>query len=482
MHTLKNYHKYTSIFILLLFVAAGCKNYKAVTVKSAMVLPDTFEHTTDTTNAGNIPVRTFFRDPYLLQLIDTAMHANLDLQGALQRIQMAGANLKYSKSLLLPTVDFNASAGIERYGDYTMNGVGNYDTNLSPNINDKQRIPNPTPDYFIGLRSSWEIDIWGKLNNQKKAALARFLATQSGFRLITTELAAEIASQYYQLLALDLELNIIKRNIVLQENALEIVKVQKLGGRATELAVQQFEAQLAHTRGLQYTTSQQITETENQLRLLTGKFNAPVLRDTSIITLTMPEKLKTGVPTQLLLNRPDIRQAELELTALNADIRSARAAFFPSLTLTPYAGYNAFKAAVLFNPGSAVFGIIGGLTAPLLNRSRIKSNYNYKVAEAKAALYGYQKAVISGYQEVMNSLKGMENYSKFFSYKQQEVNSLKNAVQVSNDLYLVGRASYLEVITAQRNVLDAELEMANAKKNIFLNEVSLYRALGGGWK
>ncbi|MFD0793781.1 TolC family protein [Mucilaginibacter litoreus] len=473
-------YKYLALFAIIL--AAGCKAYKPIEPQTNSPMPASFNANADTLTAAALPVNTFFKDAFLLKLIDTALKANLDLRAALQRVEMAGANVKYNKSLLLPSVEFNATAGLERYGDYTMNGVGNYDTNLSPNVNGDKRIPNPTPDYFIGFRSSWEIDLWGKLRSQKNAALARFLASRSAYRLLTTELTAQIATAYYELLALEVEQNIINKNIKLQENALEIVKVQKLGGRATELAVQQFAAQLSHTKSLKYSTAQQITETENQLRLLTGTFDAPIARDTSLLTLNMPEKLGTGIPSQMLLNRPDIKQAELELAALNADIKSARAAFFPSLTLSPYVGYNSFRAALLFDPGSAVYGLIGGLTAPLLNRGRIKADYAYKIAQGKEALYNYQKTVLAGYQEVMNNLKGMENYSQYFTHKQQQVTALKNAVDVANDLYVVGRATYLEVITAQRDVLDAELELANTKKNIFITDVNLYRALGGGWR
>ncbi|MDO3642879.1 TolC family protein [Mucilaginibacter sp. L3T2-6] len=468
--------------ILSGLLLAGCSNYKAVTIKPTAAVPDTFKTQSDTLSSADIPVHTFFKDSYLLQLIDTAIADNPDVLSAFQRIQLAESQLNFKRSARLPSVDLSLSAGVERYGDYTMNGVGNYDTNLSPNINSKQHIPTPATDYFAGFRSSWEVDIWGKLKNEQKAALARFLASQSGYKWIKTELTAAVATRYYELLALDMEAAIIRKNVNLQEKAVEIVKIQKLGGRATELAVQQFEAQLANTRALGYSNAQQVAETENELKWLTGGFNSAVKRDTSIIALHLPEPLKTGVPAQMLRNRPDIQQAEQELLAMNADIRSARAAFFPSLTLTPYVGYNAFKAALLFNPASAVFGIIGGITAPVLNRKKIKSDYNYKIAEGKTALYSYQKAALTGYREVLDNLKGMENYSKYYDMKQAEVNALRNAVSVADDLYLVGRASYLEVITAQGNLLKAELETAIAKKDIYLASVGLYRALGGGWK
>lgn len=481
MRTYKIVHPYTLVFALLILISA-CKNYKNIEVKSAIQPPVTYLGQTDTTNVINLPLQQFFADEYLVKLIDTAVHANPDIQSALQRVEIAAANLKFNKSWLVPTVEFNATAGLEKFGDYTLNGVGNFDTNLSPNINSKQRIPNPTPDYFLGLKSSWEVDLWGKLSNQKKGAYNRVLASRSGYRLVVTSLTAQIAMLYYQLLALDNEQDIIDKNIILQQNALDIIEIQKLGGRATELAVQQFNAQLMRTRGLKYSIAQQIVETENDIRFLTGNFNKTIERDTSINVLKLPGLLKAGIPSQLLLNRPDIKQAELELEAMNADIKAARAAFMPSLTLSPYVGYNSFNASVLFNPASVAWGLIGGITGPVFNRARIKANYERTVAESKLALYNYQKTILTGYQEVMNGLNGVDNYRNFYQQKQLEVQALKNAVSVSNDLFLVGRASYLEVITAQRNVLDAELELANTRKNIFINAVNLYRAVGGGWR
>ncbi|MEN0055405.1 MAG: TolC family protein [Mucilaginibacter sp.] len=482
MRTNKSVHLYIFIIGLLFCIVTGCKNYKATVLQSNTAMPKTFTGDMDTTTIASLQLKQFFTDSCLLHLIDTAVTANPDIQSALQRVEMAGANLQGSRSWLMPAIDFNATAGLEKYGDYTMNGVGNYDTNLSPNINGKQRIPDPTPDYFVGFRSSWEIDLWGKFHNQKEAAFTRFLASRSAYKLAVTSLTAQVATLYYQLLALDNERQIIEQNITLQKNALEIIKIQKLGGRATELAVQQFEAQLARTQSLRYGAAQQITETENQLNFLTGKFTGTVKRDSSIHTLQLPGVLKAGVPVQLLVNRPDIRQAELELTAMNADINAARKAFLPSLNISPYVGYNAFKTALLFNSGSLGYGLLGGITAPIFNRKKLKADYARTMAEGKQALYNYQKVILNGFMEVSNSIKGIENYNNYYRFKQQEVKSLKNAVDVAGDLFLVGRANYLEIITAQRSVLDAELELANTKKNIFLNTINLYRATGGGWQ
>jgi len=183
----------------------------------------------------------------------------------------------------------------------------------------------------------------------------------------------------------------------------------------------------------------------------------------------------------MLLNRPDIRAAELQLEALNADIRAARAAFLPSLTLSPYVGYNAFKPNLLSNSGSLVYGAAGSLMAPIFNRNAIKADYQRTIAEGRIALFDYQKAVLNGFQEVTNNLKGIRNFSDYFQLKKEEAAALTSAVRVANDLYRVGKASYLEVITAQRNVLDAELEVTQARKNILLHSIGLYRSLGGGW-
>ncbi|HVW62399.1 MAG TPA: TolC family protein, partial [Puia sp.] len=478
-----------ALVILVLLAGTGCTNYKAVTVTPKKDVPAVYNggggdtaNAMDTAGIASLSPKRFFSDPYLLDLIDTALAANPDIMSALQKVEVARTGVAYSRAFLLPSLNAEAGAALRKYSDYTMDGVGNFDTNLSDNIDKDQRIPDPTPDYFLGLRSSWEADLWGKLRSRKAAALARYMASTEGYRMVVTELVSEVATLYYKLLALDRQQRIVRHNIQLQENALEIVKIQKLGGRATELAVQQFEAQLLNTRGLLYTTSQDITEAETELNFLLGSYNRKIARDTSIAIVPLPPVLSAGVPSQLLTNRPDIREAEAQLLAVNADIRAARAAFFPSLNLSAFTGYNAFKTALFFNPGSIVYGVTGGLTAPIFNRRGIKADYERSIAEGRQALYAYQKTILTSFREVTNSLKGMENYSRLFDLKRQEVASLNNAVSVANDLYLVGRASYLEVITAQRNVLDAELEMTNAKTSVFLNAVNLYRSVGGGWR
>ncbi|GAB3988603.1 TolC family protein [Spirosoma daeguense] len=443
-------------------------------------MPQSYLGRTDSTNIGDLPHQTIFSDPNLVALIDTAISRNLDLKIAVQRIEMARANYTISQGPLAPRIDAVASAGVDRYGRYTLNGVGNFDTNLSGNVSGSSLIPTPTPDYFLGLRSSWEIDIWGKLRNRRKAAYTRFLASQEGRNLVATALISDVARLYYSLLALDAELEIIGENVELQQKAVELVEVQKSAGRVTELAVQQFKAQLLNTRALDGNVRQDIIETENQLNTLLGRYPQPIIRGASIEKQSVPANFSEGIPAQLVRRRPDVRQAERELEAANIDVAAAQAEFLPSLNLTPYVGLNAFRPEVLLNPQSIALGILGGLAAPVFNRKHLKGNLAITNAQSREAFYAYQRSLLNGVSEVVTSLKGLENYRNVASIRRQEVSVLRQAATTSNELFANGYATYLEVITAQRNVLEAELSLITTKRLQFLSLVGLYRSLGGG--
>ncbi|GAB3313634.1 TolC family protein [Larkinella ripae] len=460
----------------------GCRVSEPLRLPATTPVPTTFSGSSDSTTIGSLNWKAFFSDPDLENLIDTALARNPDLQIATQRIELARANFEYTRGALVPSVNAVAAAGVDRFGRYTLNGVGNYDTNLSPNIDGKQRIPDATPDYFLGFRSTWEVDLWGKLRSRKRAAYVRFLASEKGRQLIVTSLISEVARLYYSLLALDGELDIIRENVALQQRASELVGVQKAAGRVTELAVQQFNAQLINTRSLEAQVQQQIVEAENQLNQLLGRFPQPIVRQKTISNQEFPARVSAGIPSQMLRRRPDIQQAELGLQAANIDVDVARAEFLPSLTLTPYVGLNTFRASVLLDPASLAFGVLGGLAAPVFNRRFLKSNLNLSIAQSREAFYNYHKTVLAGYSEVMTSLRGIENYRKVADLQTQEVAVLNQAATISDELFATGYANYLEVITAQRSVLTAELSLVNTKRAQFLSLIDLYRALGGGWQ
>ncbi|RYG43489.1 MAG: efflux transporter outer membrane subunit [Chitinophagaceae bacterium] len=446
------------------------------------VLTDsTLSRGADTGNIATISWQQFFSDQKLNGLIELAINHNPDLLMTIQRIEKANAMLMARKGAFFPRVDGVAAAGVEKYGDYTLNGVGNFDTNLSPNLGKDQRIPNPTPEFLLGLRSSWEIDLWGELKNRKKAAHARYLKEQHSARFLETLLVSEVAKRYYDLTSLDNERSIIQKNIALQETALEIVKVQKEAGRATELAVQQFNAQLLFTRAAAYRVKQETVSVEMELNNLLGRFPAAVSRDSLRPLTAASQQFGAGLPSQLLLRRPDIRAAEMELVAAKADVTAARAAFYPSLTINPFVGLNAFSASMLFSGASLAYGVAGGLTAPIFNQRKIKAAYKISIAENREAYQDYRKKVINAYSEVITHLNAIGNLTKAFNFKEQEVAALQNAVGTSRDLYLGGRASYLEIISAQKVLLEAEIELNHIQREQYQNRIALYRSLGGGW-
>ncbi|WAC11962.1 efflux transporter outer membrane subunit [Dyadobacter pollutisoli] len=480
---MKTYKKLNYLLVPgIILLASGCKLTQPVEQPKRIDTPKTFLAQTDTTGIGAIRWRTFFRDNHLTALIDTALQNNLDLKVAVQRIEMARSNILIAQGALLPSVSGDISGGGRKFGDYTMDGVGNYDTNFSENIDNDRKLPAPfMPDYFAGLRSSWEIDIWGKLKTQKKAAYNRLLASEKARHAIVTGLIAQIATSYYQLMALDTELDIIRKNIALQQSAVETIKIQKEGGRANELGVQQLTAQLLNTQSLEFDVQQQVIATENNLNTLLGRFPQPIMRGTTS-EQTLPSGVQAGIPANMLKRRPDVQQSQLELLAYYSDQQAARLAFLPSLNITAFLGFNSFKSSLLFSPGSIAYSALGGLTGPLLNRKALKAGQKRSEAASLEALYTYNKTVITGFQEVSTSLKKLENTKRIGDLKKQEVEVLQQAVTTSKDLFLTGYASYLEVITAQRSVLQEELNLTNVQKEQFLALIELYRALGGGWE
>jgi multidrug efflux system outer membrane protein len=478
--------RFITLFSVLTMLAAGCRVATPAEPVASPAAPKSFGKNptpSDTLGAGAMPWRQFFRDSALVGLIDTALRQNLDVRIALTRIETYQAQYLARRGALFPTVSATGTGALDRYGKYTLNGVGNYDTNLSQNIDGRQRIPGPiVPDLFVGLRSSWEIDLWGKLRSRRKAAYLRVLGSEQGRNLVITNLVADVARAYYELLTLDSQLATLERNARFQEEGLRLTKVQKQAGRVTELAVQQFAAQALRTQSLAYETRQRITETEANLNQLLGRYPQPIRRSRLLPNQSLPASLSAGLPSTALLRRPDVRQAEFELQAARAEIDAARAAFLPSLTLTPYVGVNAFRTNLLLDPGSVVYGAVAGLAGPILNRAQYRADLRQAVAANYEGYYRYQQALQTGFREVVVGLQGLENYRAAADLRAREVAQLRSAVATSNELFIAGYASYLEIITAQRSVLEAELSLADARQAQLLQSVNLYRALGGGWQ
>jgi outer membrane protein, multidrug efflux system len=476
---------YIPLFVASLIVLlSSCQVAKNTAEPDLAAMPKQFRPMEDTVqNQSLLPWREYFTDTYLVAYIDEALKNNFDLNMAAQRIAMAGANLRMAKGAFLPSLDAVGSMGQQRFGEYTMNGIGNFDINRSDNIGEDRRIPVNLRDYYLGFQSSWEVDVWRKLRDRKKAASARYLAAGKAMHLLKTILVAEVAGTYYSLLALDNKLLIIEENIRLQETAVALITAQKAAGRATELAVKQFKAQLLNTQSLRAIVQQEIVREENELNLMLGRYPRPIARSQSILQQPLPKQVQAGLPSQLLVQRPDIQQAELQLTAARLDVKAARAAFLPTLNITSGAGLQAFNTQVLFTtPASVAYSVLGGLTGPLFNRNVLKSEYRKANASQIETFYAYQQSIIRGYQEVSTQLNKIDNLQNSYEFKAQEVETLVEAVATSNDLFVAGLASYLEVVTAQKSVLIAELDAIDTKQQQFNAMIGLYRALGGGWQ
>src|SRR6478609_1407940 len=324
-------------------MVASCKVPAIIEQAENKSVPVSFGSGGDTTNTAAVQWRNFFTDPNLQQLIDTAIRNNQELKITLQEIEIARSGIRMREGALLPTVGVRGGLGVEKVGRYTSQGAGDASTEITPG----KEMPDPLTDLNVAAYANWEVDIWKKLRNAKKAAITRWLSSVEGKNFVLTNLVAEVASSYYELLSLDSQLEIVRQNIVLQQNALGIVKIQKEAARETELAVQKFEAEVLKSQSLEFDLLQQVKETENKINMLLGRYPKEIPRNKSSLLTLIPATVNAGIPSQLLANRPDIKQAELELAAAKLDVKVARAEFYPSFSITASLGFQAFHPSYL---------------------------------------------------------------------------------------------------------------------------------------
>lgn len=441
--------------------------------------PVSFNGSQDTVSSASIQWRNFFTDPNLINLIDTALKNNQELNITLQDIEIAKNEIKAKKGELLPNVTYGVGAGLDKVGRYTSSGAGDASTEIIPG----KGVPEVLPDYHFGLQANWEADIWHKLRNSKKAAINHYLSTVEGKNFVITNLIAEVANSYYELLASDNQLETVRKNIELQSNALELMKIQKQATRVNELAVRKFEAEVLSSKSLEFDIQQDIIENENKINFLLGRFPQPIIRDKSSFTDLVPATVHTGLPAQLLANRPDIKQAEYELEAAKLDVKVAKAQFYPSLGISAAIGYQAFNPSYLLRtPESLIYSLAGDLAGPLINRNAIKAEYSSANAKQLQAVFDYEKAILNGYIEVANQMSKISNLQKSYDLKSKQVTALTQSIDISNDLFKAARADYFEVLMTQRDALQSKLELIETKKQQLNAVVDIYQALGGGWK
>jgi len=441
-------------------------------------VPVSFNNSRDTVNSAKLKWKEFFTDPYLAALIDTALSNNQELNIMLQEINIAQNEIRARKGEYLPFIGLGAGAGLEKVGEYTRAGATEENLEIKPG----KKFPDPLPDFYFGANASWEVDIWKKLRNAKKSAVFRYLSSTEGKNFMVTNLISEIASSYYELMALDNQLEILKQNITIYQNSLEIVKLEKQAAKVTELAVRRFEAEVLKNQSRQFHILQAIVETENRINFLVGRFPQPVLRNSQTFQGLLPPSVKTGIPTQLLQNRPDIRQAELALAAAKLDIKVAKANFYPSLRITAGVGYQAFNAKYLVtSPQSLMYTLAGELMAPLINRNAIKAYYYTATSKQIQAAYDYERTILNAYIEVTNQVSNISNLEQSYNLRAQQVDALTESISISTRLFRSARADYMEVLLTQRDAVEARFELVETKMQQMQAVVNVYRALGGGW-
>lgn len=406
----------------------------------------------DTHSIAAIPWQDFFTDASLQTLIQTGVSNNYDLLNANSRIHIAQAYYLQSKASLLPTLSLGA----------------NVDHSTSTN-------------YQLGLTSSWEVDLWGKLGSSKRASLASLLQTEAGARAVQTGLVATIATYYYQLLALDKQLSITEQTVENWKSTVITMKALKEAGRVTEAAVVQSEAQQYAAEVTIPDLKQSIKEFENALSVLIGTTPSAIQRST-LEKQQLSSNLNTGIPAQLLANRPDVQAAELSLRQHFELTNVARAYFYPSLSLTGSAGQYSSSIDNLFDPSSTLARIVGGITQPIFNKRGNKTRLEVAQAQQHEALYDYKLTLLKAGQEVSNALSAYNTSNDKITVREKQIDALEKSVSYSQELLENGFANYTEVITARQSLLQAELARINDRLQRFTAMVELYRSLGGGWK
>jgi len=459
-------NRYTRNWLIALSVLAitSCKvnSYKTPETKLDGLFRDAAS--TDTSSLANLQWKQLFTDPELQKLIDEGLNNNPGLQIAATRIQQSEAYFRQSQAALLPSFGAAASATFNKLSDAQSRGFINTATL-----------------YQLGLNSSWEADIWGKLNSTKRANLASLWQSEAAKRAVQTSLIANIANYYYLLIALDQQLAITQQTLENWIKTVETMKTLKEAARVTGAAVVQSEANRYAAEVTIPDLKQRIRETENALSVLLGRAPGAIQRG-NFEQQSLQTSLPLGVPAQLLSNRPDVQQAEFAYRFYFENTNSARAYFYPSLTITGSGGLSALELKDFFNPGSVFASFVGGLSQPIFNKRINKTRLEVAKAQQQEALINFQNSLLLAGQEVSDALSAYQNAVDKGNSRQNQIAALQKSIEFTEELLRYGSANYVEVISAQQSYLAAQLNRVNDKLQQYQAVVKLYRSLGGGRK
>jgi multidrug efflux system outer membrane protein len=450
----------------LLSACSVTKSYKSPDVNANGLYRD---QTTDSTNMASMPWTSLFSDEKLKVLITKGLNQNIDLKNAIQNIVQAQASLRQSKLAYFPTLSADAN--------YTHSKASSAALNFPAGIN----INTLTNTYRLSLNTTWEADIWGKLSSSKRAALANYLGTDAAKRAVQTQLIADIANNYYTLLALDQQLAITQNTLKSRIASVETLKALKEGAVVTGAAVVQSEASRYATEVTIPDLKQSIRETENVLNILLGQPVGSIDRGT-LMTQVTPDTLATGLSSQLLQNRPDVQQAEFSFRSAFEQTNLARTFFYPSLTLTGSAGFSNLELKNFFDH-SIFYSLVGGLTQPIFNQGANRLRLTTAQSQQVQAYNNFQQILLIAGQEVSNSLFAYQSAVEKQGSRANQIAALTKAVDYTQQLLRFSSATnYTDVLTSEQSLLAAQLSGVSDQLQKLQAVVELYRALGGGWK
>ena len=422
----------------------------------------------DSLSMANLSWKEIFTDAVLQKHIAKALENNLDIRIALQNIASAEAYLKQSKAAYQPTISVGP--------DYSFN-TSSLNTQFGQIVGERRYIN----QFDITANLGWELDLWGKLKGQEKAQYAAYLSSVAAHQNVKSNLVASIATAYYQLLAFDEQKKIFSNTIEIRKKNLETTKALKEAGIVSEVAVQQSEALVYNAEASLVTLDVQIQMLENTISLLMGEPSHEIER-TSLSTQNFALNTDVGYPSALLANRPDVKQAEFNLMNAFELTNAAKAQFYPSLRITGSTGVQSVDIDKLFSANSVFANVLVGLAQPILNKRQIRTNYEVSLANQERAYLNFRKTILNAGNEVSDALKMYNAQDQFIAFKKKELSAYDKSVEFSQELVNYGMANYLEVLNANVNKLNAEINIANAQYTKLQAGVELYRALGGGWR
>ncbi len=443
------------------------KDYDRPQVEETQNLYRTDALPTDSLSMADLSWKELFTDPFLVQYIEEGLQNNIDIRVAIQQVVAAEAYVKQGKAAFFPSL--NAKASVTHQEMSKNSQLGSFITDRS------------SDQFDLTASLSWEADIWGKIRSSKRASEADYLRTVAAHQAVKSRLISDIAATYYQLLALDAQLEITKKTVMVRDSSVTTIKALKDAGTVNQVAVDQNIAQYNNARALKVDLETAIFQTENVLSILLGQQPQDFSRS-ELDAQYLQTDLKLGVPTLLLSNRPDVIAAEYNLVRAFELTNVARSNFYPSLTISATGGFQSLELDQILNTNSLFANIVGGLAQPIFNQRKIRTQKEVAEAQQEQALLEFKRSLLIAGKEVSDALYAYNAETRKFEFRILEVEALRNAETNSNELLKNGFANYLDLLITRQSVLSSELNVIDSKLQQLLTIVDLYQALGGGWK